>query len=250
MRSFLGVPYAQPPVGGPALACAAAAACLGRHPRCAAVRGAVHAGTTRHGAGGDERGLSVLEYLGARQTQARHLPVLVWVHGGAFKVGSAGQPLYDGASLARQDLVVVTLNYRLGSVRLPGPSGAHAGRIRTARWATMASWTCSPRSSGSRPTSRPSAVIPSEVTLAGQSAGGAAVYDLMTSPLAAGTVLQGHHRIRGVRHAHSTFAQAEQAAPRWPRPGMPAPPMRRRCAGCRPSRCRAMGRHRPEISGR
>ena len=42
-------------------------------------------------------------------------PVMVWVHGGAFVIGSGSQPLYDGAALAvRGDVVVVTLNYRLG----------------------------------------------------------------------------------------------------------------------------------------
>jgi para-nitrobenzyl esterase len=42
------------------------------------------------------------------------LPVMVWLHGGAFVFGSAGLPEYDGANLARGGVVVVTLNYRLG----------------------------------------------------------------------------------------------------------------------------------------
>ncbi len=42
-------------------------------------------------------------------------PVLVWIHGGAFAIGSGSQGLYDGAPLARRgDAVVVTINYRLG----------------------------------------------------------------------------------------------------------------------------------------
>jgi len=42
-------------------------------------------------------------------------PVLVWIHGGAFVMGSGSSPLYDGTSFAaRHDLIVVTLNYRLG----------------------------------------------------------------------------------------------------------------------------------------
>ncbi len=46
-------------------------------------------------------------------------PVLVWIHGGAFVMGSGSQPLYDGSSFAaRHDLVVVTLNYRLGVLGL------------------------------------------------------------------------------------------------------------------------------------
>ena len=42
-------------------------------------------------------------------------PVLVWLHGGAFVFGAGSLPLYNGARLAaRGDVVVVTLNYRLG----------------------------------------------------------------------------------------------------------------------------------------
>lgn len=42
------------------------------------------------------------------------LPVLVWIHGGAYTFGSGAQPDFDGTALARSGLVVVTLNYRLG----------------------------------------------------------------------------------------------------------------------------------------
>ena len=42
-------------------------------------------------------------------------PVLVWLHGGAFLTGAGSMPMYDGAALTRRgDVVVVTLNYRLG----------------------------------------------------------------------------------------------------------------------------------------
>ena len=43
-------------------------------------------------------------------------PVMVWIHGGAYILGSANQPLYDGRVLAAGgDVVVVTVNYRLGA---------------------------------------------------------------------------------------------------------------------------------------
>ena len=42
------------------------------------------------------------------------LPVMVWIHGGALINGSGTAALYDGAALARRDVVVVTINYRLG----------------------------------------------------------------------------------------------------------------------------------------
>jgi para-nitrobenzyl esterase len=42
------------------------------------------------------------------------LPVMVWFHGGSFADGAGGDPLTDGSSLAREGIVVVTFNYRLG----------------------------------------------------------------------------------------------------------------------------------------
>src|SRR5258705_5890621 len=44
-------------------------------------------------------------------------PVLVWIHGGAFVLGAGSQLIYDGHALARRaDVVVVTINYRLGAL--------------------------------------------------------------------------------------------------------------------------------------
>ncbi|HEY7653788.1 MAG TPA: carboxylesterase/lipase family protein [Methylomirabilota bacterium] len=49
-------------------------------------------------------------------TNRRRRPVMVWIHGGAFVLGSGSQTLYDGSTLARRgDLVIVTINYRLGA---------------------------------------------------------------------------------------------------------------------------------------
>jgi para-nitrobenzyl esterase len=45
---------------------------------------------------------------------ATGLPVMVWIYGGAFILGTASQPDYDGTHLARAGVVVVTLNYRVG----------------------------------------------------------------------------------------------------------------------------------------
>ncbi len=43
-------------------------------------------------------------------------PVMVWIHGGGFEMGSGSSPLYDGTGFARDGVVFVTLNYRLGSL--------------------------------------------------------------------------------------------------------------------------------------
>jgi para-nitrobenzyl esterase len=47
---------------------------------------------------------------------ADHLPVMVWIHGGAFIFGSGNDKWYAGQPLAAQGVVVVTINYRLGAL--------------------------------------------------------------------------------------------------------------------------------------
>jgi para-nitrobenzyl esterase len=61
----------------------------------------------------------------------RKRAVMVWIHGGGFTHGAGYEALYDGGPLAvRGDLVVVTINYRLGALgllRLP-EIGAHGNQ--------------------------------------------------------------------------------------------------------------------------
>ncbi|MGW2592828.1 carboxylesterase/lipase family protein [Streptomyces sp. NPDC001515] len=65
---------------------------------------------------GDEDVLSLNVWIPepAVRAGAGPLPVLVWIHGGAYTFGSSAQPDVDGTALARTGTVVVTLNYRLG----------------------------------------------------------------------------------------------------------------------------------------
>jgi len=44
------------------------------------------------------------------------LPVMLWLHGGAFQQGGARRPEYDGRRLAERDIIVVSINYRLGAL--------------------------------------------------------------------------------------------------------------------------------------
>jgi para-nitrobenzyl esterase len=64
-------------------------------------------------------------------------PVMVWIHGGAFMTGTGATPWYSGVNLAAEhDVVVVTINYRLGIFGFFAPYGADeiaAGSQRTAR---------------------------------------------------------------------------------------------------------------------
>ena len=62
---------------------------------------------------------------------ASRRPVLVWIHGGAFLVGSGATPVYNGAGLAaRGDVVVVTINYRLGALGFAQLGLARRGALR------------------------------------------------------------------------------------------------------------------------
>jgi para-nitrobenzyl esterase len=66
---------------------------------------------------------------------ARGMPVIVWFHGGGFRTGATRMPLMDGKSLAQRGVVVVTANYRLGAFGLLShPDFADARNGTTANW--------------------------------------------------------------------------------------------------------------------
>jgi len=116
---------------------------------------------------------------------ARNEPVLVWIHGGALTSGSSSERLYDGAKLAARGVVLVSINYRLGALgylahpqlsaespqRISGNYGL-LDQIEALRWVqrNIAAF-------GGDPTN---------VTIAGESAGGLSVMYLMASPQARG----------------------------------------------------------------
>ena len=63
---------------------------------------------------------------------ARHAPVMIWIHGGGHRFGGSSMALYDGAAFARDGVVLVSFNYRLGGLgyfahpaltREAGPTG-------------------------------------------------------------------------------------------------------------------------------
>ena len=56
-------------------------------------------------------------------------PVMVWIHGGAYRHGTGATPWYDGTSFASRGVVVVTINYRLGALGFCAIPGAEAGGI-------------------------------------------------------------------------------------------------------------------------
>ena len=182
VRHFLGVPYAQPPVGR--LRWAA--------PRPAApwpgVRQATRPGSRcpQTAAGPGQPGSTDEDCLYAnvttprRQRPGARLPVMVWWHGGGY-VNGAGSD-YDADRLAAQgNVIVVTLNYRLGIFGyfgLPGlPGSGDFGledQIAGTRWAK-----------------RNAAAFggdPNSITVFGESAGGMSACAVLTSPQARGLV--------------------------------------------------------------
>ncbi len=118
--SFRGIPYAAPPVGPlrfrppqpaePWAGTRDASDPGSPAPQVPSAIGAVF-GTSadRH----DEDCLTVNVVTPGLDPARR--PVLVWLHGGSFTTGAGSLPVYDGRRLARRgDVVVITLNYRLG----------------------------------------------------------------------------------------------------------------------------------------
>lgn len=62
-------------------------------------------------------------------------PVIVWLHGGAFRTGATRMPLMNGRALAERGIVVVTVNYRLGALGLLAhPDFADPDTGRWANW--------------------------------------------------------------------------------------------------------------------
>jgi para-nitrobenzyl esterase len=100
-------------------------------------------------------------------------PVMVWLHGGAFVGGSGGGVLYRGDSLARRgDVVVVTINYRLGVLGYLGGNWGLLDQIAALEWV--------------RDNIAGFGGDPGNVTVFGESAGGMSVAVLLGTPRAAG----------------------------------------------------------------
>ena len=112
-------------------------------------------------------------------------PVMVWFHGGSHEVGHGSSLIFDGAALSRKGVVLVSINYRLGSFgflvhealtaesehRSSGNYGL-LDKIAALRWV--------------RDNAAAFGGDPERVTIFGQSAGSMSVCSLVASPLATG----------------------------------------------------------------
>src|ERR1700760_1423170 len=171
MDEFLGVPYAAPPVGALRWQPPAPAA------RWTGIRPATRFGAncaqpaSPYGTASTAEDCLFLNVYAPRATSARtRLPVMVWLHGGAFDYGESND--FNPAPLVARGVVVVTVNYRLGALGFLADSsltGKNAGsgdfglldQQAALRWvkANITAFGGDPRA----------------VTLAGESAGGLSV---------------------------------------------------------------------------
>ncbi len=106
-------------------------------------------------------------------------PVMVWIHGGGYRTGNGSSPMYSGAGLAaRGNVVVVTINYRLGALgflHLPELGGSNFGlldQVAALQWVKdeIAAF----------------GGDPANVTIFGESAGGKSVETVMATPKSRG----------------------------------------------------------------
>jgi para-nitrobenzyl esterase len=120
---------------------------------------------------------------------SKKLPVMVWIYGGGYVNGGSSPAVYDGAQFAKQGVVFVSFNYRLGRFGFfahpaltaeagSGPTGnfAFMDQIAALKWVQQ-NIAAFGGDAG-------------KVTLFGESAGGGSVLTMMTSPLARGLFQQ------------------------------------------------------------
>jgi para-nitrobenzyl esterase len=118
VRTFLGIPYAAPPVGDlrwrpPHPVTPWTGVRPARHYGPSAPQPRVAANSLY--CGGEQEFSEDCLYLNVWTGPSGEAPrpVLVWFHFGAFQFGSASNPVYDGTVLAREGATVVSVNYRL-----------------------------------------------------------------------------------------------------------------------------------------
>ncbi|ART63377.1 carboxylesterase/lipase family protein [Kushneria marisflavi] len=133
-------------------------------------------------------------------------PVVVWLYGGAYVNGGASSPAYDGESFARDGVLYVSFNYRLGRFGFfshPALSGENGDDALRGNYAVMdqiqaLEWVRDniDRFGGD----------PNQITVVGESAGGNSILNLMASPATEGlfqraVVMSGGGRgLRAIRH--------------------------------------------------
>lgn len=192
VRVFRGIPYAAPPVG-PLRWRPPQPAAAWTGERDAAAPGAICPQAPANGDPGvgpgtpDEDCLTLNVWMPERRDgEGWPRPVMVWIHGGGYNNGSGTAALYDGTNLAERGVVVVTINYRLGRLGFfdhPALAAERAADQPAGNYGVMdqiaaLAWV--------RDNIAAFGGDPDDVTIFGESAGGAAVTQLMIAPGARG----------------------------------------------------------------
>ncbi|MFF9912520.1 carboxylesterase/lipase family protein [Streptomyces sp. NPDC013457] len=177
---FLGIPYAQPPVGALRFA-----APVPPEPWTEPLDATAYGPTAQRRPFADVTtvpepsvpgtGILNLNVFTPRTDPEAGLPVLVWIHGGGYVAGSAASPWYDGSAFNRDGVILVSLGYRLGIEGFLHLADAPDNRgVRD--WIAALQWV--------RDNIARFGGDPAKVTVAGQSAGGGAVQTLLAVPAA------------------------------------------------------------------
>ncbi|MET0341248.1 MAG: carboxylesterase family protein [Polyangiales bacterium] len=183
-RAFLGIPFAQPPTGA-----------LRWRPPVAAAKRSAQFDARNYGSicpqelpvlgldGRSNEDCLRVNVWAPRTAPAAKLPVMVYIHGGSFNMGSGGDQ-YDGQKLASAGTtVMVTINYRLG------PLGFAAHEKLTAESGTSGNYAIMDQAAALAWVRRNISAFggdPDNVTIFGESAGGNSVCALLVAPSASG----------------------------------------------------------------
>jgi para-nitrobenzyl esterase len=192
VKAYLGIPFATPPIRenrwrAPQPVKPWAGVLNADTPRAECYQG-LRAPTINHYFGDEDAAEDCL-YLNvwapAAARQGAKLPVVVWIYGGAFNVGSASSPIYSGQPLAKKGVIYVAANNRLGLFGFL----AHPDLTRESGHNASGNWGFLDQVAALQWVQRNIAAFggdPNNVTLVGQSAGSMSINDLQASPLAKG----------------------------------------------------------------
>jgi para-nitrobenzyl esterase len=190
VRSFKGIPYAQPPVGAlrwrppqPVQAWSSPRNARVFGPRCTQEERPADSLGNFGQEPESEDCLTLNVWSGGRAPERR--PVFVWFHGGGFFCGAGSLPIFEGTALARRGIVVVTINYRLGALGFL----AHPELSRESEHGVSGNWGILDQIAALQWVHENISAFggdPQAVTICGQSAGSSSVNILTASPLARG----------------------------------------------------------------
>ncbi len=184
IRSFLGIPFAEPPLADlrwappePAVAWSDEFVATTPAASCPQLPGLTSQFIP---APEPDEDCLTLDVFGALDAQDR--PVMVWIHGGGFTSGSGHSPLYDGTRFAQEGVVLVSINYRLDALGFLPTSSLAGGEGPSANWGILdqiaaLEWVQDNIAAfgGDR----------DNITIFGESAGGFSVCALLASPMSA-----------------------------------------------------------------